>query len=124
MKASLLILFFPLATLSAAQSDNDQVRESQAAYHVMEAILAAPDMTFKMPVLEAAFRDVPEWEQRLQHLIGRESWAFAKVHFIHFYWKRVSKKNTPFMDRALTFVRDYRRTDDSLGIVDEMLESK
>ena len=121
MKRILLVFFFPVTVLCAAERDEDRARESQAAYHVVEAILAAPDMTFKMPVLDAAFRDTPEWEQRLQHLIGRESWSFAKVHFIHFYWKRVAKKSTPFLDRAFTFVREYRRTDDTLAIVDEML---
>ncbi|MBL9188470.1 MAG: hypothetical protein JNK23_13370 [Opitutaceae bacterium] len=124
MKHLALLAVLPFVTLRAAERDDNRTRESKAAYHVVEAILAAPDMTFKMPVLEAAFLDTPEWEQRLQHVINREPWAFAKVHFIHFYWKRVSKKNTPFLDRAFAFVRDYRRTDDTLAIVTEMLDSR
>jgi hypothetical protein len=110
-------------SLNAAESD-EAAREAKTAYHIVEAILASPDMTTKMPVLEAAFRDTPEWEQNLQKIIARESWSFAKVHFIHFYWKRVSNKNKAFMDREFTFVREYQRTDETLGIVNEMLEAK
>ena len=100
---------------------------NQAARHLIEAVLVSPDMTFKMPVLEAAFLDTPEWEQRLQQIIAREPWAFAKVNFIYAYWKRVTKKDDAFMKRMLDFVRATRPRDpsvDSLGIVDEMLAPK
>ena len=125
MKTLFVVLMSVGFSLHAAQTDEDRIREAKADDHVVEAILLSPDMTFKMPVLGAAFRNTPEWEQRLQRIIDRESWSFAKVHFIHFYWKRVSKRNrnTAFMDRALSFVREYRRTDDTLGIVMEMLDS-
>ena len=113
MKTNLTLLLFAVGitiSISGAEPkpsvmEEERLRESQAAYHVIEAVLVAPDMTFKMPVLTAAFRDTPEWEQRLQHLIGRESWEFAKVTFIHFYWKHVSKKDRAFMERMLVFAR-------------------
>ena len=106
---------------SVGLNPGEGASEKLAADYLAEAVLASGDMCFKMPVLEAGFSDTPEWERRLQGIINREQWAFAKVHFIHFYWKRVTKKDNMFMARMLEYVRSYRIQDDSLGIVDDML---
>lgn len=99
------------------------MQEDRAASYVTKAILSSGDMCFKMPVLNAAFADTPAWERRIQRLIRQERWPFAKVHFIHFYWRHVTNRNRAFMAEMIEYVRSYKRTDDTLGIVDEMLES-
>jgi hypothetical protein len=105
------------------QNPEERAKEMVAASHLVEAVLASGDMTFKMPVLNAALRrNDPDWELRMQQIIKREQWAFAKVHFIHLYWGQIATKDEKFMARMLDFVRAYRLSDDTLGIVDAMLQ--
>ena len=103
------------------------MRESLAADLLCDAIIMSGDMCIKMPVLADSFLDNPDWEVRLQGLIRRENWVFAKLHFIHFYIKNVTSKNAEFvlkMQKYTTTNAEALAEGDSLGIVDEILKYK
>jgi hypothetical protein len=94
-------------------------------HHFVEGILLSDDMTTKMPVLQAAFRDDKSWETGLKKLITEEKWVFAKVHFIHFYWKNVSDKDKEFMEEMFSYIttdKEAIRQSDGLGNVEDLIE--
>lgn len=120
---ALVFVFFGI-TLSGSPTITVQPRiiSQSMVDHFVDGILESDDMTVKMPVLEAAFRDSKEWELGLRKLIEAETWDWAQMYFVEFYWTNVRQnRDEEFISSKIADLRETPDLWKNLHPIDTMM---
>ena len=120
---SLLLITISSFLLASDPIHLEQKHISQVMVdNFIDGILESDDMTVKMPVLKAAFRDSTEWEKGVKRLIEAEEWEWAKMYFVEFYWSKVRKgRDEEFINSAIEELRKSPELWESVHPIDTMM---